>query len=162
MERGGGTSRLSCLSYGPVSGRGFDVVEVGFFYEGFDDSFDDGFDDEAGGGFHEGVEEGGHFEGGGEIKSVFVAKMAGALDGEADALVFALGRMAHFQNGDEIAYTHLRDAAIARDDANAIQAIIEESARTKRNMAISKGGVDEARYLLICLHGMNLLQRCSL
>ena len=42
------------------------MVEVGFSYEGFDDAFDDGVDDEARGGFHEGVEEGGHFEQGGE------------------------------------------------------------------------------------------------
>jgi hypothetical protein len=34
------------------------LVEVGLFYEGFDDAFDDGFDDEAGNGFQQGVEEG--------------------------------------------------------------------------------------------------------
>jgi len=38
------------LGNGLVSGREFDVVEVGFFYEGVDDAFDDGLDDEAGGG----------------------------------------------------------------------------------------------------------------
>jgi hypothetical protein len=58
---GGGASGLRSLGDGRVGGGGFDLVEMGFFYEGFDDAFDDGFDDEAGGGFHECVEEGGHF-----------------------------------------------------------------------------------------------------
>ena len=147
---------------GPVSGRGFDLVQVCFFYEGFDDAFDDGFDDEAGGGFHESVEQGGHFERGGESETVFVAEVAGAFNGEADTLVFALGRMTHFQNGDEVAYAHLGDAAISRDNANAIEAIIEEGAWTESDMAIGEGGIDKGRYLLVGLHGMNLLQRCSL
>ena len=119
------------------------MVEVGFFYEGFDDAFDDGFDDEAGGGFHEGVEEGGHFEGGGESEAVVVAEVAGAFDGEADALVFALGRMTHFQNGDEVAYAHLGDAAIAGHDANAIETVIEEGARAEGDVAIGEGGVHD-------------------
>lgn len=148
---------FACIVIG--NGLWFDLVEVGFFYEGFDDALDDGFDDEAGGGLHEGVEEGGHFERGGESEAVLIAEVAGTFDGEADALVFALGRMTHFENGDEVAYAHLGDAAIARDDANAIEAIVEESARTEGDMAISKGGVDEGCYLLIGLHGMNLLQR---
>lgn len=48
--RGGGASGLRGLGYGPVSGRGFDLVEVGFLYQGLGDAFDDGFDNEAGGG----------------------------------------------------------------------------------------------------------------
>ena len=158
----GGASGLRGLGDGHVSGRGFDLVEVGFFYKGFDDAFDDGFDDEAGGGFHESVQQSGHFERGRESETVFVAEMAGAFDGETDTLVLALGRMAHFQNGDEVAYAHLGDAAIARDDANAIETIIEERAWTKGDMAIGEGGIDKGRYLLVGLHGMNLLQRCSL
>lgn len=43
------------MTEGLVDGRGFELVEVGFFDERFADSLGDGFDDEAGGGFHEGV-----------------------------------------------------------------------------------------------------------
>ena len=76
MRRRGGARGLGGLWDGPVGGRGIDVVEVGFSYEGFDDAFDDGVDDEARGGFHEGVEEGGHFERGGEATRKKTARRA--------------------------------------------------------------------------------------
>ena len=93
---------------------------------------------------------------------MLVAEVAGAFDGEADALVFALGRMTHFQDGDEVANAHLGDAAIAGDDANAVQALVEDSTGAKRDMTISECCSDESCDFLIGLHNIFLLQRRSL